>query len=126
MQPMHLYRATPREHDTTGSNTGGIIRNTSNIPDAGVGATQEPSREPESAPPHGEEAPEPSDQPEYVESSAAAIADKPRLWRTLLFAHQPDRHGRCIACVGTEWPCGPRRLAERAERIYNDRPKKDP
>jgi hypothetical protein len=59
--------------------------------------------------------------PDHVESAAAAIADKPRLWRTLLFAHQPDRHGRCVACGEADWPCAPRKLAERAEQIYNAR-----
>ena len=60
-----------------------------------------------------------------ADSAAAALADKPRLWRAMLFAHQPDRHGHCIACLGVTWPCGPRRLAEQAEHIYNARNKND-
>jgi hypothetical protein len=59
--------------------------------------------------------------PEPVESAAAAIADNRRLWRALLFAHQPDRHSRCITCTDTAWPCGPRALAERAEQIHYSR-----
>lgn len=58
------------------------------------------------------------DEREADDSAAAAIADKPRLWRAMLFAHQPDRHGRCITCIGAPWPCGPRTLAERAEEIH--------
>ena len=49
---------------------------------------------------------------------AEAIAGNPRLWRTLLFAHAPNRIGECHACFGVPWPCGPRTLAERAEQIH--------
>jgi hypothetical protein len=56
-----------------------------------------------------------------TDSAAAALAENPRLWRILLFAHQPDRHGRCSACVSVRWPCGPRKLAERAEQIAEGR-----
>jgi hypothetical protein len=52
-----------------------------------------------------------------VEPAAEEIEDNPRLWRTLLFAHQSDRYGRCIACANVRWPCRPRKLAERAEQI---------
>jgi hypothetical protein len=55
---------------------------------------------------------------EPADSAAEAISDNPRLWRALLFAHQPDRHGRCLACVSVRWPCGPRKLAERAEHHH--------
>jgi hypothetical protein len=51
--------------------------------------------------------------------SAEAIADQPRLWRALLFAHQADPHGRCLSCPGVRWPCGSRRLAERAQHLHD-------
>jgi len=50
---------------------------------------------------------------------AEAIADNPRLWRTLLFAHAPNRIGECHACYGVLWPCRTRTLAERAEQIHS-------
>ena len=59
--------------------------------------------------------------PGAVEEStqrAEAIAGNPRLWRTLLFAHAPNRIGECHACFGVPWPCGTRTLAERAEQIH--------
>jgi hypothetical protein len=49
---------------------------------------------------------------------AEAIADNPRLWRTLLFAHAPNLIGECHACYGVSWPCGTRTLAERAEQLH--------
>lgn len=52
---------------------------------------------------------------------AEAIAGNPRLWRTLLFAHAPNRIGECHACYGVRWPCGTRALAERAEQIHTAR-----
>lgn len=57
---------------------------------------------------------------QHFEKAAEAIAGNPRLWRALLFAHQPNGHGECHSCYGVRWPCGPRALAERAEQMHAD------
>lgn len=70
-----------------------------------------------------EESPQHPDQDgQHLDGAARAIADNPRLWRALLFAHTADPRGDCHSCHGVRWPCGPRALAERAEQIHDAGP----
>jgi hypothetical protein len=91
---------------------------------AGTGAAQglaETHRAPDE---HRPTHPEPDgsveqDDPTEPDLDAVAIAERPRLWRALLFAHQADPHGRCLTCTGTRWPCAPRLLAEQAQHLHD-------
>lgn len=116
MPPMQLHRAEPNGDGDTGD---GVSR------DRATGPPPDPDGRAEPASWNEEKDAESADRADHAESSAAELADRPRLWRALLFAHQPDRHGRCAACVGVTWPCAPRKLAEHAEQTYNGRRGKD-